>query len=298
MSTLTDVESGTVQEKAVSARCPNCENDEIKTLYGREFQGKWWSLSQCMACSLHFTDPIPTAEDISGFYKGDYHSEFRAPGVAERILGHKFRRYVSWITIFVSSGRALDIGCSTGLLPKMLKDAGFASEGIELNAANASWGSQHYGVPIRSGGLENDLAPEQLYDLVIMGDVLEHTPNPFSFLCRVNRVLRTNGFVFVAFPDITSAESSYYRLLSMLLRRPWLWITCHIPGHTWEFTPRTARRLFHRAGFEVVGFRRASLRQELNGWLKILSFPARATDIWPSHFGSQMEFMLRKVSVN
>jgi SAM-dependent methyltransferase len=298
MSVLTEIEPGSVQETVASHHCPSCGNGHINILYRREFQGKCWSLAQCTACSLHFTDPIPTAEDIAGFYKGDYHAEFRSPGVAERILGPKFKRYVSWITRFVSSGRSLDIGCSTGLLPKMLQDAGFVSAGIELNAANASWGNQHYGVPIRSGGLEDDLAPEPLYDLVIMGDVLEHTPNPFTFLCRVNRVLKTNGFVFVSFPDITSIESSYYRLLSKLLRRPWLWITCHIPGHTWEFTPHTAKNLFARAGFEVVGFRRASLRQELEGRLKVLSFPTRITDIWPSRFGSQMEFMLRKVSVS
>jgi len=40
-----------------------------------------------------------------------------------------FDRYVAWIEQFIQSGNSLDIGCSTGFLPKMLQEKGFHAEG-------------------------------------------------------------------------------------------------------------------------------------------------------------------------
>jgi len=270
--------------------CPFCSATSVVSLFHRTCLSKNWELRRCSDCGFYFTYPTPTREDIESLYCGDYHAELRVPGATERIFGDKFKRYVSWIQEFVPSrGRSLDIGCTTGLLPKMLKDIGFEAEGIELNKKSAAWGSEHYGVPIRVGGFEE---VRGTYDLITVTDVLEHTQHPLHTLLSLRDHLTSNGYVVASFPDINSIESRYYRLLSRLLRRGGLWRTCHIPYHIWEFTPATARAMFNRSGFLVRAFRRSYSRDEFGGMAKLLSVPARLVALAPETLGTQMEFML------
>ncbi len=234
---------------------------------------------------------------MAQFYSGDYHAELRRPGAAEAKFGGKFRRYIAWIASYLPSGRCLDAGCATGLFPYMLRQRGYDAEGLELNAASAAWGAEHYGVRVRCGRLEDIAEEPGVYDLISMTDVVEHTANPLEELRLARRLLRPGGFLFVTFPDITSLESRYYRALSKLSGRD-LWLTCATPYHTWEFTPATAARCFALAGFEIVGFRRSQLKQSLSGKLRALSAPVMPLRIpfLAARWGTQMEFMLRRAA--
>ena len=79
--------------------------------------------------------------------------------------------------------------------------------------------------------------------------------------------------MLITFPDITSLEARYGLWLSRIFAREWLWQCCHIPLHTWEFTPKTARAMFNAAGFDTVGFRRASERPHMTGASRALYAP-------------------------
>lgn len=278
-------------------RCPLCESPHWRGVFRRERYGAVWTLAHCRDCGLYFTDPLPTEEQMTQFYSGDYHAELRHPGAAEAEFGDKFRRYIAWIASYVPSGRCLDAGCATGLFPHMLREKGYEAEGVELNPASAAWGAAHYGVPVRCGKLEDLGDTTGVYDLISMTDVVEHTVNPLEQLRLARRLLRPGGYLLVTFPDITSIESRYYQALSRLLRRD-LWLTCSMPYHTWEFTPATAARCFGLAGLEIVGFRRSQLRESLSGKLRALSLPVTPLRISfaAARWGTQMEFMLRRAA--
>jgi 2-polyprenyl-3-methyl-5-hydroxy-6-metoxy-1,4-benzoquinol methylase len=266
-------------------------------LASRTLLVKEYHLVVCTRCGQHFTDPAPSPEEIVSFYQGDYHQELRETGGSEAAFGKKFSRYRDWVVTFIRSGRSIDIGTATGLFPSLLKAAGFDAEGTEYNRASAEWGSAHYGIHIRIGGLEQIESELNSYDLISMTDVLEHTENPLRALQTASRSLKPLGFMLITFPDIRSVESLYQRTLAKLTRRDWLWYCCHIPHHVWEFTPRTSRALFDKAGFDVVGFHRSQpLPERASGIARILNLPLGAITIAPlaRSFGSQMEFMLRK----
>lgn len=233
---------------------------------------------------------------MRAFYSGDFHADLRQPGGSERAFGARFARYADWISTFTPAGRCLDVGCATGLFPKMLKDRGYAAEGVELNPATAEWGAKHYGLPIAVGSLEQVSSREGSYDLITLTEVVEHTPNPAEFLVSVNRLLRSEGLALVTFPDITALKSRYYQWLAKLTGREWLWVTCHVPLHTWEFAYKTAQATFRKAGFRIVGFRRSEVDKELSGRHAVLTWPMKPLNMGPlaRRFGSQMEFMIRK----
>ena len=278
--------------------CPACGSHETARVFRKSFRESEWHLAKCEICEQQFTDPHPTLDDLKGFYADSYHSPLCSVGESEAAFGEKFESYLQWILKFVRNGRSLDLGCSTGLFPHLLGEHGFQAEGLEINPATAQWGQQHYGVKITTQAFEEAAYVPETFSLVTLTDFLEHTLAPLDALQRVQRVLQPNKFAFVTFPDIESIESRYFRMLASATKREWLWSNCHIPLHTWEFTRATAERLFKRAGFRVVGFRRShpALFERSPLYLALLSSPSKILEIpyLALRLGTQMEFMLQK----
>jgi 2-polyprenyl-3-methyl-5-hydroxy-6-metoxy-1,4-benzoquinol methylase len=71
-------------------------------------------------------------------------------------------------------------------------------------------GAAHYGIPIRTGGLDVLASEQNTYDLVTMTELVEHTPDPVQFPKGVSRILKSGGHALVTFPDISSLKSRYY----------------------------------------------------------------------------------------
>ena len=281
-----------------SEKCPMCGSISNRTICKRPRLGRLWSLARCKKCSLHFTAPTPTNADLVAFYQGDYHSDLRVEAGTEKAFDSKYLRYADALGRHLRTGRVVDVGCSTGLLVRKLRDRGYAADGIELNAESAAWGRANYDVKIHTQPLEQcPYGPESL-EAILFTDVLEHTQHPRDYLREAGKRLVPGGIALVTFPDIWSVESRYHYLLSKLLRREWLWGNCHVPLHVWEFTPATAKACFESAGFEIVEFRRSQPAPEpVEGLaLKILSAPINLLS-WPllsRWFGTQMEFVIRK----
>jgi 2-polyprenyl-3-methyl-5-hydroxy-6-metoxy-1,4-benzoquinol methylase len=285
-----------VKSRATNVQCPFCSSADVVNVFACSFHDRTWNLASCRKCSLKFTNPLPTPDDIAGFYTDSYHSSLRTPGAAEKLHGARFADFASFIEQYCPPpAKTLDIGCSTGLLPAILHKRGYDAEGIEFSAASAAWGSAHYGIRIFNDPLETGLYPSDTYDLVSMTDVLEHTVNPVEFLRHVKRVLKPRAYALVTFPDIESPQMRYSVFLANLLKRPDMCIS-QVPHHTWEFSRKTATATFERAGFEVIAFRRRqpflqrwSIKAaplEIPCWL--LSIPPL-----PRWFGLRMQFIIR-----
>ena len=285
-------------DRSASEKCPSCNTNSGRVYYQRAFQGRAWSLARCQSCGQNFTSPTPTEDDLNAFYAGDYHAELRTASGTEAAFGKKYQRYADRLSRHLASGRVVDVGCSTGLLVRMLRDRGYDAEGIELNPQSAAWGSEHYNVPIHTEPLERcDYAPGSL-NAVLLTDVLEHTQHPRDFLRGVGRLLAPGGFVLVTFPDISSFESRSQYALCKLFGRDAIWKVCHIPLHVWEFTPKTAKACFTGAGFRVVEFGRSQPAPDYGGSraLSPLRPVIRTLSISPlgRWFGTQMEFVIQK----
>ena len=291
----------TIGQAALSvSECPMCHSTATRAKFVKLHEEQRWTLRQCRKCGLHFTDPIPRPEFLNHCYAGDYHHELRHDGATEYRFGPKYQRYLSRIAQHVPPGsRVLDVGCSTGLLVKMLCDRGYRAEGIELNSESAAWGRQHYGITIHECAIEECAFAPGSFDAIILADVLEHTLHPRQCLSAIGQYLTPDGFAFVAFPDINSLESRWFFLVAKITSTSWLWKTCHIPLHVWEFTPKTALACFEAAGFRLVEFQRSqdAPGNDTTGLLKLISLPSEIA-AWPivaTRWGTQMEFVIRRI---
>jgi hypothetical protein len=77
--------------------------------------------------------------------------------------------------------------------------------------------------------------------------------------------------------------------------KSWIWSTCHIPLHIWEFSYATAMRLFTAHGFKVVAFERTQDYEFELSLAGLLASPANIAAL-PGirrYLGNQMEFLLQ-----
>jgi SAM-dependent methyltransferase len=103
------------------------------------------------------------------------------------------------------AGRLLDVGCASGLFLLEAKQAGWDVTGIEPNEALCEDARE-----ILNG--EGDIRCTTLdmarlasgFDAITLWDVLEHVPDPQTFLQLCRSLLRSDGCLFLNVPDLDS----------------------------------------------------------------------------------------------
>ncbi|HWY34973.1 MAG TPA: class I SAM-dependent methyltransferase, partial [Nitrosopumilaceae archaeon] len=85
-----------------------------------------------------------------------------------------------------------------------------------------------------------DIGP---FDAVVMFHVLEHIPNPISFLNNVKKLLRRGGKLLVEVPNLND-----YQLRLNEAYKKWHWQLAHLN----YFTPSTLKKVIRSGGFKDV----------------------------------------------
>ena len=231
-----------------------------------------FDLRQCRDCRLVYVHPFPEVEALRRLYSEKYfHSDF-ACGIragsyleTERSRVEEYREILQELQGRKAGGRLLEVGCAAGSFLNYARRAGFAATGVDISAWAARTGREQFGLDIRAGRLQEAALPEKHFDVVFLGDLLEHEPEPVGFLCEVGRVLKDDGLVAIKVPIYVN--SFYYRLFRRL---PWQWTlglfdqrllqalklhpggTRFPPYHLFEYSEKTLARLCRRAGLAVT----------------------------------------------
>ena len=95
--------------------------------------------------------------------------------------------------------RILDIGCGGGLLSKPLVKQGANVSGIDISAGSVAVARQAAGGDgeFVVGDATNLPFEDNIFDNVLLADVLDHIPNYARALTEAARVLKRNGMCFV-----------------------------------------------------------------------------------------------------
>src|SRR4051794_20482790 len=149
------------------------------------------------------------------------------------------RATLALIERHVPVGRMLDLGCWVGYLLAEARERGWDVTGVEPSAFAASFARDHLGLPIIQADLFSAPLPERGFDAIVLGDVIEHLPEPAAALERIAGLLAPGGVLYLALPD---AGSTVARGMG---RRWW----SVIPTHVQHFTRESMRRLLQRSGY-------------------------------------------------
>jgi 2-polyprenyl-3-methyl-5-hydroxy-6-metoxy-1,4-benzoquinol methylase len=238
--------------------CPICEcGDCHDVAFGYRFEGMWLQAMVCPRCGIIFLHPPLSPEEIRTLYSKEYFEHDFRCGYAQscfdsshhdRLIDHALLKYLSTEK---PQGRMLEIGCAGGAFLNAAKTYGFEVEGVELSRDAAEFARKNFALQVFNGTVIEADFNKDTFDVVVMGDVLEHLPNPMETLKEVWRIVRHGGLLVIISP--TQTNSIFSRIGLALYKLLGKKVAIDLPPyHVFEYRPASLRNLLNRTGFAVV----------------------------------------------
>jgi 2-polyprenyl-3-methyl-5-hydroxy-6-metoxy-1,4-benzoquinol methylase len=203
-------------------------------------------LVQCPACAMVYANPVTNDFATGTFYNERGDSFYLSPAKLESDYAPvRFERELRIFRRYCSSGRVLDVGCSTGAFLYQLTHrfpGAYAVTGMDVTGAALDHAESRGIEVLRGDFLIHDFETRQ-FDAICFWAVLEHLINPRAFVERAVERLAPGGHLFILVPNL---ESLAVRLLGARYRYI-------MPDHVNYFSKRTLLKLLGSAGaVEVV----------------------------------------------
>ena len=136
----------------------------------------------------------------------------------------------------------LDVGAGTGYFLNYMKQQGYETLGIEIDADARAHGQKEFGLDIRPPKDLKEGLIDKKFDTISLWHVLEHLYNPETYLQHFYNVLQDNGHLIIALPNADSYDANRYKSY---------WAAYDVPRHLWHFTPKTLEKLANDNGFKL-----------------------------------------------
>ena len=236
------------------------------------------TLCRCKKCGLIFVNPQPQISQ--GWYAQEYFSTgamrfYSGDKTGARQSNEPFVFRLELIHKYKQEGFLLDVGCASGEFLSAAKAKGWKTQGLDFSDYALDIARNQYQLDVKKGFLEEAEFLEWSFDVIVCGDILEHTKNPLVFLSEARRILKDDGILYLAVPDFGSL---HYRLMSALAK------INHknyfvLPHHLYHFTTGTLENLLRKAGFSVIERKARESKIEEQGFkgifMRTLFFIAR-----------------------
>jgi len=236
--------------KKVTA-CPICQSKNIqKSLDVIDYfltQEKF-SVWHCKDCDLSFTNPRPEDKNLGKYYESlEYLSHVtKNKGATGRL--YKFLRNINIkrkykiVSEHISTGKILDIGCGTGELLNYFQKQKWECVGVEPNAQARKFAQEHYQLKVEE---EQSLQfmPIDSFDIISMWHVLEHVPDINERMEKVKQLLKKEGVLIIALPNLSSWDAVYYGVY---------WAGLDVPRHLSHFSQKAFSSLAKKHDLQIV----------------------------------------------
>lgn len=197
--------------------CPVC-GGEVRTVHFHQtfsaLSGEnllsGYDVVTCRACGCGFADGIPDQARFDAYYREFSKYEYQHRDGAEssedldrfRIIAEVLEQFIPF-----AQARILEVGCATGRLLWLLKEAGFSEvAGLDPSPSCRMVAERLYGVPVRTGALRDLLEDPSPVEMLIVIGVLEHLHDLRPALKNLHDKLAPGGRLYVEVPDVTGFE--------------------------------------------------------------------------------------------
>ena len=235
--------------------CPVCGSVDIKpVLKAKDYtvSGEMFSIVECSACSLRFSQDVPNANTITPYYKYENYISHTNTSkglinrlyqlVRKRTLKQK-RKLVEKIT-GKTNGQFLDVGSGTGAFVNEMKQQGWQVTGLEPDADARAAAKNIYNIELKEMDLFNHL-PINSFDAITLWHVIEHVHDLTAYVQQLKKLLKEEGKLFIAVPNYTSTDAAIYKEY---------WAAYDVPRHLYHFSPNSMQLLMEKNGMKLLQY--------------------------------------------
>lgn len=214
--------------------CPVCDaekNELFLTVPDHMITKETFQVVRCSSCGFHFTNPIPQENEIGRYYKSEEYISHSSNnrGIVNKaynvVRNITLKRKVKLISRLSNGKQLLDVGAGTGHFLNSCKNADWDVQGLEPDQDAREFAKGNFDLhldPI------SDLykIKDHSKDVITMWHVLEHVYNLKSDVSELVRILKLDGVLIIAVPNMSSKDAKHYQEH---------WAAFDVPRHLYHF---------------------------------------------------------------
>ncbi len=221
-------------------RCSGCLHDNGRFVMHRS----GFFILRCARCDLAHYLPRPVVDEDSFQLHDLQYYESTMKRLRPGLDYHSVKLLQLLGRYCAPPGKLLEVGCATGLFLSNAHAAGYSVTGIEPAPGHRELIPSEIASSVFSQKLEDVDFPDNIFDVIVAIQLIEHLIDPAVFAQKLKRVLKPGGIAYVETPN--------FDCVSRLLRVP-SWMNCNVgPGHWHLFNPRSMAFFCERIGLRVV----------------------------------------------
>ncbi len=194
--------------KEIFQHCPICKSTSRRFILAKDRDGRrsgTISIFQCNNCQTVHLGSYTSGFDAPLY---DYYEKYK--GSSKEILfnpftAYSYRKLLNLLAHHTRGKDILDVGCGMGAFVDTCTSAGWNPQGIDLSKPAVEI-AQSFGLPVKNLDFFCDSIRPKSFDVITMFEVIEHLPDPVSFLQRAEAVVKPGGLVYLTTPNFGSID--------------------------------------------------------------------------------------------
>ncbi|MBA3344292.1 MAG: class I SAM-dependent methyltransferase [Gemmatimonadales bacterium] len=239
------------QERFVEVACPACERREPTPLWNKG----GFRYDRCGACRTGYLNPRPLPETLDEYYRLAENYNFWEKHVfpasegprREQIARPRVQRVVELCSEKgVGGGILVEVGAGYGTFCEEIARTGRFSRVIAIEPTpSMAQACRNRGLEVLETPIEQVTMEQELADVIVSFEVIEHLFSPRDFLRSCAKLLKPGGLLALTCPSVDGFDVVTLGAVSQVVD----------PEHLNYFHPSSLSLLYQRCGFEVVELR-------------------------------------------
>jgi 2-polyprenyl-3-methyl-5-hydroxy-6-metoxy-1,4-benzoquinol methylase len=186
-------------EKNMRIKCKICESPENTIFMVKDK----YIILKCKNCNFVYLKNLITKKELDCIYdKFDY----KNPIISEKRIRGDAKRSLKIIEKFITKSDMdlLDIGCGRGYFMGEARERGWTVSGIDISSKVTSFAQTKLKLNniIHGDILKTNF--KKKYSVIILNQVIEHMENSIKVIQKCYDLLKENGLIYIATPNIGS----------------------------------------------------------------------------------------------